>query len=335
MNSFFKYTLLLKIIKQLLNQSGIAFVCLFIIFSVATSALAQSVKVSAKTDTSQIRIGEQFHLNLYATVPPGTIVGFPILPDTFNKFEIVNKTGIDTLPSKDSTGLTLHQQFTITNFDSGFFVLPPFPFTISESKEKTDTILTEALLISVITVPVDTTKEIRAIKNILDVPFPWQDYLIYLLIAQVITLVVMILYKLLKKKKVIAIKPKIPLRPAHELALEGLKRIEAEKIWQQGFTKKYFSELTDVIRQYIERRFSINAMEQTTDEILRHFHAGIVRDEEKEKLRFILIQADMVKFAKALSLPSENETAMAFAYDFVNVTRPVIKEDIEKQEEKS
>jgi hypothetical protein len=327
MNSFLKYTLLLKFIKYLLTQYGKVIACLFFILTTAASALAQSAEVSAKTDTNQIRIGEQFRLNLYATVPPGT--------NTFNKFEIVNKTGIDTLPSKDSTGLTLHQQFTITNFDSGFFVLPPFPFTISVSKEKTDTILTEALLISVLTVPVDTTKEIRAIKNILDVPFPWQDYLIYLLIALAITFVGMVLYKLLKKKKDIAIQPQVPLRPAHELALEGLKRIEAEKIWQQGFTKKYFSELTDVIRQYIERRFSINAMEQTTDEILRHLNTGVVRDEEKEKLRFILIQADMVKFAKALSLPSENETAMAFAYDFVNVTRPVIKEDIEKQEEQS
>ena len=309
-------------------------VCFFILLTTVAVSLAQPAVVSSKTDTSQIRIGEQFHLNLYATVKPGTIVGFPLLPDTFNKFELVNKSSIDTIPSADSISLTLHQQFTLTNFDSGFFVLPPFPFVISDAKKSTDTLLTEAILMSVLTVPVDTTRDIRTIKNILDVPFPWQDYLIYLLIAQVITLVVMILYKLLKKEKVIAVKPIIPLRPAHELALEGLKRIETEKIWQQGFTKKYFSELTDVIRQYIERRFTINAMEQTTEEILRHFNASLVREEEKEKLRFILVQADMVKFAKAIPTPSENETAMAFAYDFVNVTRPVIKEDIEKEEEK-
>ena len=335
MNSFLKYIVPFKMTQYLNEKGRKIIVCFFIFLATVAVSNAQPAVVSSKTDTSQIRIGEQFHLNLYATVKPGTIVGFPLLPDTFNKFELVNKSSIDTVSAADSINLTLHQQYTLTNFDSGFFVLPPFPFLISQAKEKTDTIFTEALLISVITVPVDTTRDIRTIKNILDVPFPWQDYLIYLLIAQVLTLVVMILYKLLKKKKIIAVKPKIPERPAHELALEGLKRIEAEKIWQQGFTKKYFSELTDVIRQYIERRFTINAMEQTTDEILRHFNASLVRDEEKEKLRYILLQADMVKFAKAISSPSENETAMVFAYDFVNVTRPVIKEDIEKVEEKS
>jgi hypothetical protein len=124
----------------------------------------------------------------------------------------------------------------------------------------------------------------------------------------------------------------IPDRPAHELALEGLRRIESEKLWQQGFTKKYFSELSDVLRQYIERRFLFNAMEQTTDEILGHFDRTSLHEEEKEKLSDILHLADMVKFAKAISLPSENERSMQMSYDFVNNTKPVVKEDFEKEE---
>ena len=100
-----------------------------------------------------------------------------------------------------------------------------------------------------------------------------------------------------------------------------------------GFTKKYFSEVTDVIRQYIEGRFSFYAMEQTTDEILNHFSNDLIREEEKEKLKFILRHADMVKFAKAQSLPTENENAIQFAYAFVNNTRPVIASDFDKTEE--
>ena len=72
-------------------------------------------------------------------------------------------------------------------------------------------------------------------------------------------------------------------------------------------------------------------MEQTTDEIIRHFENDRIKPEEKEKLKYVLRLADMVKFAKALTIPAENETSMAYAYDFVNNTRAVVKQDVEKE----
>ncbi len=312
-------------------QTSISAFLLILLFSLKGKAETPDVK--AKADTNQIRIGEQFHLNLSATINHGTSVTFPFLTDTFNHFEIVNKSTIDTILSNDKKELTLQQQLTLTSFDSGYFVIPPMSFIISKSKEQTDTFLTEALLITVNTVPVDTTKEIKAIKSIIDIPFPWMEYVIYLILAGIIIALIIYLYKRFKKKEVKITIPKIPERPAHEIALEGLRKIEEEKLWQMGFTKKYYSEVTDVLRQYIERRFSINAMEQTTEETLNYFTNGFVHEEDKEKLTFILKHADMVKFAKALSLPSENESTMQFAYFFINNTRPAVKVDFEKVEE--
>lgn len=309
-------------------QSSISAFLLILYSSLYGKAITPDVK--AKADTNQIRIGEQFRLNLSATITSGNRVTFPFLADTFNHFEIVNKSPIDTVLSKDKKELTLQQQLTLTSFDSGFFVIPPMAFVISESKEKTDTFLTEALLITVNTVPVDTTKEIRAIKSIIDIPFPWTEYILYLILSLAIIALIVYLYKRFKKKGISIIIPKIPERPAHEIALDGLRKIEEEKLWQMGFTKKYYSEVTDILRQYIERRFSINAMEQTTDETLNYFSNGFVQEEDKEKLSFILKLADMVKFAKALSLPSENESTMQFAYLFINNTRQAVKEDFEK-----
>ena len=317
----------------LMSQTMKTILPVLFVLAFSFNSIAQLPVVKATTDTTQIRIGEQFILNFSATVSAGTTISFPLLTDTFNHFEIVSKSPIDTVTSNDKKELTLHQQLTLTSFDSGYFVIPPMPFVISGSKEKTDTVLTEAMLMTVITVPVDTTKDIRSIKNIIDVPFPWLEYLIYVLIACVFIALITYLYNKFKKKKVSIFVPKIPERPAHEIALEGLKRIEEEKLWQQGFTKKYFSEVTDVLRQYIERRFSINAMEQTTDETLKYFTNSLILDEEKEKLQYILKLADMVKFAKALSIPSENESTMQFAYTFINNTRPVVKEDLKIMEE--
>ncbi len=311
----------------------VAIFLFFVSSLIHSHAKGENAVVKATTDTNQIRIGEQFRLNLSATFSPGTKIGFPMLPDTFNHFEVVSKTGIDTATTAGSGRLTLMQQLMVTAFDTGFFVIPPFPFSVTGSDGNSDTLLTEAMLMTVRTVVVDTTKDIRAIKNIVEVPFPWQEYLVYILLLWIVAAIILFVYnKFFRKKKQLEVVSKVPDRPAHEIALEGLRKIEEAKLWQQGFTKKYYSQVTDVIRQYIERRFSTNAMEQTTDEILNYFSKATTREEENEKLGFMLRLADMVKFAKAQPLPSENETTLQYAFSFVENTRPSIKEDFEKEE---
>jgi hypothetical protein len=289
-----------------------------------------NANVVAAPDTNKIKIGEQFHINFSAVAPKGTTIDFPQLTDTFNHFEIVSRGRIDTVREKDKTDLTLKQQLTVTSFDSGFYVIPPFQF-ISHHAGTSDTILTEASLMTVVTVAVDTTKEIRPLKGIMDVPFPWLDYLLYVLIAIVVFIIAYYVYLRYQKKPAVVIKKPVNKRPAHEIALERLHQIQQEKIWAQGNIKKYYSDVTDTLRQYIEERFSVFAMEQTTDEILHHFENKLVKAEEKEKLSYILRLADMVKFAKAVTVPSENETSLQYAFDFVNLTRPVMKEDIKQE----
>lgn len=310
--------------------SRIMFALIFLL-AIGNNIYSAPSIISAKTDTNNIRIGEQFHLNFFATISKGSSVTFPFLTDTFNHFEVVKKDVVDTLISKDSKELTLKQQLTLTSFDSGYFVIPPFTFVVKEGG-KTDTVISEAILISVTTIPVDTTKSIRAIKNIIEVPFPWLDYLLIVIAAAiVITIVLYIIRRMNKNKFIIGPQAKPQLLP-HEIALIRLKEIEEEKLWQQGYTKKYYSEVPDVLRQYLERRFEINAMEQTTDEILQQLRKVNIDDENKEKLSFILRLADMVKFAKGQPLPFENEKTLSNACDFINTTRPVIKTDFEKEE---
>jgi hypothetical protein len=288
------------------------------------------VTATAIADTNKIRIGEQFHLNLTAVAPTGTKVDFPLLADTFNHFEIVNRGTIDTVGEKGKPELTLRQQLTLTSFDSGFYVIPPMQF-IAHQSGNSDTLSTEAALMTVVTVEVDTTKDFRPLKGILEVPFPWLDYLVWVLILAVVGAIAYYIYKKYKNKPVVIVAKPIHKRPAHEIALEKLKKIQEEKLWAQGNIKIYYSEVTDTLRQYIEDRFSVFAMEQTTEEILRHFDNNLIRSEEKEKLAYVLRLADMVKFAKVLTIPQENETSLQYAFDFVNNTRPVIKEDFKEE----
>ena len=119
---------------------------------------------------------------------------------------------------------------------------------------------------------------------------------------------------------------------AHEIALEALKKTEEEKLWQQGFFKKYHSMVSEIIRTYIEQRFAIQALEYTTDETLEQLRGNLINDEAKEKLRSLLQLADMVKFAKLQPIAPENEQAISNAYDFVALTKPVTAEDFKEKE---
>ena len=116
------------------------------------------------------------------------------------------------------------------------------------------------------------------------------------------------------------------LRPADEVALEKLDEIKAQKIWKDGKVKEYQTELTDVVREYIGRRFDVQSTEKTSDETLRAMKPLIEKD-LFAKLSKMLQLADLVKFAKWHTTPDENEQALTTAYDFVNETKIVESED--------
>ena len=174
----------IKIIKSF--KSGI-FLWISFLFAIASPAIAilpsGPVNVSATPDTNQIRIGEQFKINLKANVSTGTNIIFPIFADTINKFEIVSKSEIDTSMSEDKSNVTLSQTYTVTGFDSGYFVVEPFNFTIlNQESAQIDTFPTEAFLISVKTIPVDTTQAIKDIKAPLSVSMTLKEILLLVVI---------------------------------------------------------------------------------------------------------------------------------------------------------
>ncbi len=324
----------LKNIFELMKTKIIAFVLIVLFMSSKLFASYPNVSVSAKIDTTNIRIGEQFHINLNATAPVGTKLFFPVLPDTIKKLEIVQRSKIDTTKSADGKTTTLHQQFTVTSFDSGFYVIEPIPVYFRQAgKQDSDSVSTEAQLITVRTIAVDTTLAIKEIKAPMDVPFTFREalpYIIGVIVAILLTIIIIREFKK-RKKKVVDVKVKIPSRPAHEIALEELKKTEEEKLWQQGHFKKYHSSVSDIIRQYIEHRFSVNALEYTTDETLEHLRGNIINEEAKGKLKNILQLADMVKFAKLQPISNENEQSIKDAYGFILLTKPVTADDFKEK----
>ena len=106
------------------------------------------------------------------------------------------------------------------------------------------------------------------------------------------------------------------------VALRNLDGIDEKRLWQSGMVKAYYTEVADVLRIYLEERFSIMAMERTSAEILSDVSSGKVLDkEEYERLKEIFTTSDFVKFAKFNPSELQNEQTLTSARKFVNNTQ--------------
>ncbi|MDN3551322.1 hypothetical protein [Mucilaginibacter aquaedulcis] len=317
---FFKYVLFLNLLLT----------------AFAYKSSAQTVQAEAKLDRFAIKIGEQTQLHLIARFHANDKVEFPKLTDTISgKIQIVSSKA-DTLFDKDDVSLkTIRHNYTITAFDSGDYVIPSYAFHTQGGD-----VNTQPLKLTVATVIVDTTKAAYDIKQPLAISYTFWDWLrdnwVWIVSVLAVALIIAgIIYYLKKRpKKETVVEPPAPVVPPHIIALQKLTAINDKKLWQQEQTKQYHTELTDVIREYLESRYSIQAMEQTSDEIFASLRYMEISDENRNALRQVLILADLVKFAKEKPLPFENEQSMDNAVAFVKKTQQVFQPPVAKEEDK-
>lgn len=294
---------------------------------VLTSGLlqAQPTTVSATMDSTILLVGEQTRLTFTVAQMRDRQVCAPVFSDTIvSGLEIVERLPLDTQLADDGL-LLVSQSYVLTSFDSALYFIDAQPFV-----DGSDTLYSNPLSLKVVSIPVDTAQHaIADIKPVYAPPFDWPLFwLIVLITLGVVALAVIgfFVYRYVKRHAAPSVEVAEPqdLRPAHEIALERLDVIKAEKLWQQNRAKEYHTQLTDVVRDYIARRFGICAVEQTSAEIL----AGIQPELSGQKtvyadLKTLLTTSDLVKFAKYKPLVSEDEKSLALAYQFVEATKEV------------
>lgn len=289
-------------------------------------ALILSIVVSAQIDSTELWVGDQTNLHLQATHDLEEHVEFPVYGETLiNGIEIVAQGKKDTITLQDGK-INIHQTLTITSFSDSLFFINPLPFVSDD-----DTFYTDPLILNVIQpFEIDSADNaITDIKPIYKAPIWWWGIFRWILLGLAIVgagvgiyILVLWIRRHCQQQETIEENPEL-LRPADEVALEKLDKIKEEKIWQNGRQKDYQTELTDVIREYISRRFEVSSLEKTSDEILREIKPLLAdRKELFGQLSDILRLADLVKFAKWNALPDENETSLLNAYRFVRMTTP-------------
>lgn len=306
------------------------------IASLAGNITAQEAFVEARLDTNKILIGDQIKLNISFSMPLDYRVIWPFFQDTLTRdLEIISQTPVDTMKSESDNLVNIFQSITITSFDSGRYYIPPIRI---QYQPINDTSFSEVssipLWLEVQTMEVDTTKAIKAIKPPLGAPFSIREILPWILMALVaiiITLIIVYVVTRIKRKQpVFALRPK-PVLPPDIIAIEGLQKLKAKKLWQAGKVKDYYTELTDILRTYIEDSIDVQAVEMTTDEIIDGLKGTEIENSSIEKLFETLVLADLVKFAKEKPMPLENEKCMNSGIDFINETRMLGKEDEETE----
>lgn len=286
--------------------------------------LLLTIVVSAVLDSTTIFIGDQTDLHLQATMDATEQVSLPVYGETLMpEIEIVDRTIADTTRLSDGR-IQVNQYLTITSFKDSLFYIAPQPFVCGG-----DTLWSEPLSLNVVQpFEVDTALAITDIKDIQKAPIWWWGIIRWILLGLLLIglgIGIYYLVRYIRKHKTGATEEEeqAPLRPAEEVALEKLDEIKAEKIWQEGKVKEYHTELTDVIREYISRRYEVSSTEKTSDETLRELKPLMKEQKDLfDRLRKMLSLADLVKFAKWTTTPDENESALLTAYDFVRETTP-------------
>jgi hypothetical protein len=309
-------------------------ILLFILSIVAINfSYAGEISVRTSIEPSEILIGQQASLKFQLTQGKDDKVSWPQFSDTVaTKVSIIEKLAADTVSLPDDK-ISITAEYLVSSYDSGFYYIPEFVFETATEK-----VTSNPVGLTVNTVQVnEQTDDIHAEKDVMSAPFSWIELAqwtgIGLAIILIIAIIVLLLMKFVFKKKV-KILPEEPevIIPAHVVALQKLEQIKTEKIWQQGQIKQFYTDITDVIREYLSGAYCINAMEMTTDEIVALVKKNKDLDEIRLVLKDMLELSDLVKFAKFVPLENENEKAVLDAFMIVEKTTKE-EETEEKQEQ--
>ncbi len=275
---------------------------ILLLLLLTTAVFAQQKQVTTSIDTTKNKIGAEFKLTLKTNVDTLSKVVFPNAKN-FGALEVIQSYPIDTIRKDDRYELV--KKYGLTQFDSGRYVIPSVKILINKKEYLSDSIQVE-----VANVQVDTLKQkMYDIKDIVPANES-SDWWKYLLILFLIAGIGAFIYWYIKKRQTKKIEEEIYKTPI-EKATSLLNNLEKKELWQHGEVKEYYSQLTDIVRNYIEEAIEIPAMESTTSELIE----GLKIASQKKKMKLsqetidnlfvVLKQADLVKFAKSKPLDFE------------------------------
>jgi hypothetical protein len=288
---------------------------------------AQSLmRVAADVDKSTITIGDRITYSLTIEHKKNLKIEKPGPGANLGQFEIKDYKIAEPVQQGDL--ITEKFEYVISVFDTGHFVIPPFPvaFSSSDTTRKYQLIYSDPIDIYVKSVLNSENAEIKDIKPPQTVPFNYRKWIWYGIAGLlIIVAVILTIYIIRKRRKGEPLFRKEVIRPAHEIALEELEKLKARfgQMLKEGKHKILFTELSEILRVYLENRFFIDATEETTGEIENSISEIDMDEEAKFKAVQVLEFSDLVKFAKYIPNRNEAEKNLAELEAFIEETKLV------------
>ncbi len=294
------------------------------------------VKSSALSKDS-ILVGEQFVWSTVFSVPQEQEVVFvpyaSIVEAEKAPVDVVHDYRLDTLSIKNGIK-ELEARLLLTSFDSGYYKLPLMVALTPQG----DTIYMDSPFVDVTNIQIDTANFVmHPIKGQMGYPVTFKEVLPWILLGLLVIAAVYLLYRYIRYRREnrdFFGKP-IVNDPPHIIALRALDKLRSEKLWQNGKEKLYYTGITDTLREYIEKRYGVGAMEMTSAEIMQSLSGKEIEERYYRELDELFKTADLVKFAKYVPGVQENEDAIPVAVRFVNSTfEQELEDEKQKGEEK-
>ncbi|MFL2570773.1 MAG: hypothetical protein ACJ0QL_02705 [Parvicellaceae bacterium] len=304
----------------------------YILLLFSSCGFSQQQEFTAKSNQLDLLIGEpaelKFELSFSSSISIDEI-SFPQfkLKDTLgNNWELWAIDSLKTSNYEAENGefiTKISQNIQIANFDTGRYEFPPIYALVNDEK-----IFTESLNFTVKSIKISEDESIKKIKELKIDPLSFferiiiwlKKYGIYLVLIIILVIILLLLVNKLKpKKKENSITA--PSIPVPVILLEKLHQIEEKKLWQNGKHKQYFTEITDVTKEFIEYRYQVPTFEKTSIEIINALNLTLIDQQWIVKLEKLFTISDLVKFAKLLPTNQENSYAIETTKAFIENER--------------
>lgn len=293
------------------------------IFLFTVTVLPQNIFVEASVDTSDYLIGDRINYLLRITADKNVYPLRPFYRDSLKNVDLLQEP--DPITYESESEKIFEYKYILTRFDSAEVSLPAIKVEYRIEGDTTlQSILSNPVSFTVHRVVVSKEEDIKDIKPPVRIPLNWWMIALWILIGLILIALLVYLYKKYWKKKPVVqiVQPKKIKIPVHIEALSKLDKLDLEQLWQKGFIKDYHSRITEIIREYFEKRFSLPALEMTTSESLHDLAKHPEATDVLNITEKFLNNADLVKFAKYQPLASVNEEMMTQAKEIVNSTIP-------------
>lgn len=313
---------------------------LLLVMATIITAFAMPAQLRAKStvkatlDSAYVTMGNITTLNVEIVEPRSAMSTAGFFPGTMPpQVEVVGEADPDTVDLDDNTR-QITRRIILQSFDSGAYSLAPV-FYINGN----DTTLSNIVTLKVNPVDVSAMEDINPNAATLTIPSRWYDwmpdwiidYWPWILLTLVIVIGGVCAVLIFTHRDTLPFIPHKKPVPPYDMAIMRLSSLREEHLCEKGQERQFYTQLTDILREYIDRRFGINAMEMTSRQILDHLASNPETSPSQSLMRRILEVADFVKFARMRPLPDDNQRSFADALEFVENTKPAPEPEPENE----